>query len=99
MVAAERGDRECRPGDRCWMAARCGATRPQRSTEQGMNERDDIRWDLYPHVAGAPDARAFLVRLRQFGRRPKTIDAYARNLDRFLASFGEAPGERWVEAD
>ncbi len=64
-----------------------------------MNERDDIRWDLYPHVAATPHARAFLVRLGQFGRRPKTIDAYARNLNRFLASFGEAPVERWVEAD
>src|SRR5262249_6166685 len=44
-------------------------------------------------------ARAFLVRLRRFGRRPKTIDAYARNLDRFLASFEGAPEARWVEAD
>ncbi|MGH2353976.1 MAG: tyrosine-type recombinase/integrase [Chloroflexota bacterium] len=67
---------------------------------------NDIQWDLYPHVAATPPARAFLVRLRQFGRRPKTIDAYARNLDRFLASFadaGGAPGAasagRWVEAD
>jgi integrase/recombinase XerD len=63
--------------------------------EQG----DDIRWSLYPHVAGAPHARAFLARLRRFGRRPKTIDAYARNVDRFLAWFGGAPAARWVEAD
>jgi integrase/recombinase XerD len=65
-----------------------------------MDERcDQIRWDAYPHVAGAPHARAFIVRLRQFSRRPKTIDAYARNLDRFLASFAVGPIELWVEAD
>ena len=52
---------------------------------------DDIRWGLYPHVAGTPAARAFLDRLRRYGRRPKTLDAYARNLDRFLAAFGGAP--------
>jgi len=63
--------------------------------EQG----DDIRWGLYPHVAGTPAARAFIDRLRRFGRRPKTLDAYARNLDRFLAAFGGAPAARWVEAD
>jgi integrase len=60
---------------------------------------DDIRWGLYPHVAGAPPARAFVDRLRRWGRRPKTLDAYARNPDRFLASFGAAPAARWVEAD
>ena len=65
-----------------------------------MDERcDDIRWELYPHVAATAEARAFVVRLRQFSRRPKTIDAYARNLDRFLAAWGEAPTERWLEAD
>jgi site-specific recombinase XerD len=60
---------------------------------------DAIRWDLYPHVASIPHARAFILRLQQFARRPKTIDAYARNLDRFLATFVGAPAERWIEAD
>jgi site-specific recombinase XerD len=60
---------------------------------------DGIRWVLYPHVAAAPQARAFIIRLRHLSRRPKTIDAYARNLDHFLASFADAPAERWVEAD
>ena len=65
-----------------------------------MSTQDDgIRWDLYPHVAATPYAHAFIVRLRQFPRRPKTIDAYARDLDRFLASFAGAPPDRWVEAD
>ncbi len=48
---------------------------------------DGIRWELYPHVAATPQARAFIVRLCQFSRCPKTLDAYARNLDRFLATF------------
>jgi site-specific recombinase XerD len=60
---------------------------------------EDIRWDLYPQVASIPQARAFVVRLQQFSRRPKTIDAYARHLDRYLASFADAPVARWVEAD
>src|SRR5205823_2047835 len=34
-----------------------------------------------------------------FSRRPKTVDAYARNLERFLAWFEEARAERWIEAD
>jgi integrase/recombinase XerD len=59
----------------------------------------DIRWELYPSVAATQPARAFVLRLRQFSRRPKTVDAYARNLDRFLDSFAEAPTECWLEAD
>jgi site-specific recombinase XerD len=69
------------------------------STEDDVARYDGIRWDLYPRVASTPVARAFVVRLGQFSRRPKTIDAYARNLDRFLASFVDASTARWVEAD
>jgi len=65
-----------------------------------MSVQDEgIRWDLYPYVATIPHASAFIVRLRQLSRRPKTVDAYARNLDRFLASFAGVAPERWVEAD
>jgi integrase/recombinase XerD len=60
---------------------------------------DDLRWNLYPRVSAVPHARAFVIRLCRFLRRPKTVDAYARNLDRFLAWFADAPAERWVEAD
>jgi integrase/recombinase XerD len=60
---------------------------------------DDLRWDLYPVVASNPHARAFIRRLQQFPRRPKTVDAYARNLNRFLASFVDAPMRQWMEAD
>src|SRR4051794_24693868 len=62
-------------------------------------QRDGIRWDLYPRVTAEPHARAFVIRLCRFSRRPKTVDAYARNLARFLAWFDEAPAERWREAD
>ena len=62
-------------------------------------QRDGIRWDLYPRVSAVPHARAFVIRLRRFSRRPKTVDAYARNLARYLAWFDEAPAERWLEAD
>jgi len=62
-------------------------------------QRDRIRWELYPHIAATAHAQAFILRLCQFSRRPKTIDAYARNLDRFLASFAGASVEQWVEAD
>src|SRR5438132_1211448 len=44
-------------------------------------------------------ARAFVIRLRRFSRRPKTVDAYARNLARYLAWFDEVPAARWLEAD
>ncbi len=60
---------------------------------------DGIRWDLYPHVTAVPPAQAFIIRLHHLSRRPKTIDAYARNLDHFLASFAGVPAEQWVEAD
>ena len=39
-------------------------------------------------------ARTFVVRLRQLSRQPKTVDAYARNLDAYLAYFATAPDER-----
>ncbi len=61
--------------------------------------RDGIRWDLYPRVGAVPPACAFVIRLYRFCRRPKTVDAYARNLDRFLAWFDESRAERWLEAD
>lgn len=62
-------------------------------------ESEAIRWELYPQVAAEPHARAFIVRLRQLSRQPKTIDAYARNLDTYLACFPGVPAERWIEAD
>jgi len=62
-------------------------------------QRDGIRWDLYARVGAVPAARAFVIRLCRFSRRPKTVDAYARNLERFLAWFEENPATQWIEAD
>jgi len=62
-------------------------------------ESKTIRWELYPHVAATPHARAFIARLRQRSRQPKTIDAYARNLDTYLACFTGASVEQWIDAD
>ena len=62
-------------------------------------DRPNIRWERYPQVACTPYARAFILRLCQFPRSPKTVDAYARNLDQFLCSFAALPVSRWVEAD
>ena len=62
-------------------------------------QEDAIRWDLYPHVAACAYARAFVVRLRQLSRQPKTVDAYARNLDAYLAYFATASDKCWIEAD
>src|SRR5437667_3658119 len=62
-------------------------------------QQEGIRWDLYPRVSAVVAARAFVIRLRRFSRRPKTVDAYARNLERFLAWCTDVPAEGWVEAD
>jgi integrase/recombinase XerD len=59
----------------------------------------EVAWDRYPLVSSTEPARAFIVRLLQLSRRPKTVDAYARNLDRFLTSFSGLSAERWIEAD
>jgi len=63
------------------------------------DQGDGIRWDLYPRVGVVPAAHAFVIRLGRLSRRPKTVDAYARNVERFLAWFEEAPAKSWLEAD
>jgi hypothetical protein len=62
-------------------------------------QREEIRWDLYPRVGAVAAPRAFVIRLHRFSRRPKTVDAYARNLERFLAWWTDRPADGWVEAD
>src|SRR5258708_39662740 len=58
---------------------------------------EEVRWDLYPHVAIRPHAKAFIQWLVLNARRPKTIDAYARAIDHFLKAFPEP--ERLIEAN
>ena len=41
-------------------------------------DEQEVRWEYYPHVANYAAARAFVERLVLKGKRPKTVDAYAR---------------------
>lgn len=45
----------------------------------------DIQWDHYPLVAALPTARSWLAIQANLGRAPNTLDAYARDLDDYLA--------------
>jgi len=60
---------------------------------------EEIRWEHYPLVAECPPARKFLVRKAQYGCRPKTVDAYGRNLNDYLTTFIDASTDRMVDAD
>ena len=60
---------------------------------------DGIRWELYPRVADHPPAAAFITYLGLHGRRPKTIDAYARTINDLLAAFDGTDPIRLIEAD
>jgi site-specific recombinase XerD len=46
---------------------------------------DDIRWEMYPLVAAHERSRAWLQLQSQLQLAPKTIDAYGRSLNDFLA--------------
>ena len=59
----------------------------------------DIRWEHYPRVAAHSAARSFIERLILKGKRPKTVDAYARAVEDLLTYFSEVNPERVIEAD
>ena len=59
----------------------------------------EIAWAYYPRVAAHPAARAFVERLQLQGKRPKTVDAYARSIEDLLAYFSMLGPKRLVEAD
>jgi len=64
-----------------------------------MNEQE-VRWEHYPRVANHAAARAFVERLVLKGKRPKTVDAYARAVEDLLAYFENARDpSRVLEAD
>jgi integrase/recombinase XerD len=56
-----------------------------------------VNWEHYPRVAVHHAARAFIESLVKRQKAPKTIDAYARNLEDLLCTWPGAP-ERLVEA-
>ena len=58
-----------------------------------------VRWELYPRVAAHSEARTYIERLVLKGKRPKTVDAYARSIEDLLAFFGETDSACILEAD
>jgi integrase/recombinase XerD len=59
----------------------------------------EVRWEHYPLVAKHTAARAFVERLVLKGKRPKTVDAYARAIEDLLAYFTTRDPSRALEAD
>src|SRR6266568_100414 len=62
-------------------------------------ERQEVQWKHYPLIAAHPAARSFVERLILKGKRPKTVDAYARAIEDLLVSFGNADALEATEAD
>src|SRR5712691_2304839 len=62
-------------------------------------DEQEVRWEHYPHVANHAAARAFVERLVLKGKRPKTVDAYARALEDLLTYFTQTDPSRLLEAD
>src|SRR5947209_18518352 len=46
-----------------------------------------IRWEYYPEAAHHPVTRSFIESMAKRQKRPKTIDAYARNLEDLIRVF------------
>src|SRR5258708_19952533 len=59
----------------------------------------EIRWECYPRVASFSAARSFVERLALKGKRPKTVDAYARSIEDLLAYFTETDPSKMLEGD
>ena len=59
----------------------------------------EVRWDYYPLIAKHPAAHSFVERLTLKGKRPKTVDAYARAVEDLLSYFSERDPARVLEAD
>lgn len=58
----------------------------------------DIPWRFYPTVAQHPITYAFVESLAKRQKRPKTVDAYARNLEDLLRAFERLGVRDVVEA-
>jgi len=65
----------------------------------GDMDLQEVRWEHYPHVAAHPAPRAFVERLVLQGKRPKTVDAYARAVEDLLVYFSKHNTARILEAD
>jgi integrase/recombinase XerD len=62
-------------------------------------DTQEVKWEHYPRVATHPATRAFVERLILKGKRPKTVDAYARAIEDLCAYFSSQDGEHLLEAD
>lgn len=58
----------------------------------------EIQWQYYPHVAENPITRAFIESQAKRQKRPKTIDAYARNIEDLISAFAESGVQDLIEA-
>lgn len=58
----------------------------------------EIHWQYYPHVAENPITRAFIESQAKRQKRPKTIDAYARNIEDLIRAFAESGVQDLIEA-
>ena len=62
-------------------------------------DKQEVKWEQYPLVATHSAAQSFVERLVLKGKRPKTVDAYARAIEDLLAYITETDPERLFEAD
>src|SRR5258708_39947342 len=67
--------------------------------EERTMETREIKWECYPHVRDHPAAHTFVERLALKGKRPKTVDAYARAAADLLAHFANRTPSCLIEAD
>src|SRR6266852_9177150 len=62
-------------------------------------DTQEVKWEQYPRVAINSAAKSFVERLVLKGKRPKTVDAYARAIEDLLVSFDKADVLEAPEAD
>ena len=58
----------------------------------------EIQWHYYPHVAKNPITRAFIESQAKRQKRPKTVDAYARNIEDLIKAFTESGIPNLIDA-
>jgi len=59
----------------------------------------EVKWEHFPCVAVHAAARSFVERLVLKGKRPKTVDAYARSVEDLLTYFSDKDVSQILEAD
>ncbi len=67
--------------------------------EESRMDTHEVKWEQYPRVAVQEAAHSFIERLVLKGKRPKTVDAYARAIEDLLAYFSTIPSQPLLEAD